>query len=73
MSLLGGDRSEVTFIPGWIAGIRKESSRLIFLAPFRRAKGPNTAPAFRQLFCVTADALTIRRDLCQPKRRSDAL
>jgi len=31
MSLLGGDRSEAIFIPGEIAGIRKESSRLILL------------------------------------------
>jgi hypothetical protein len=38
MSLLGGDRSEANFIPGWIAGIRKESSRLIF-PPSTRERG----------------------------------
>jgi hypothetical protein len=26
-----------------------------------------------KFFCVTADALTIRRDLCQPAGRIDAL
>lgn len=70
------DRSEAIFIPGWPRISPNEINRTNFLP------SPVTDPCerFAQIpvrllgdFRVTADALTIRSDLCQPAHRRDAL